>query len=206
MPHTWHDSGTTQTRRARAFQSTCHIRGMTIPEGFRPQHGIFQSTCHIRGMTLSLQASAAAYQISIHMPHTWHDDSRTHGTARTDKFQSTCHIRGMTIFSCFFDAGKVFQSTCHIRGMTIKNNAHWRQPVFQSTCHIRGMTTSKCNSTACSLFQSTCHIRGMTAVIREIHIHAVQFQSTCHIRGMTTDKDHAKCAFTYFNPHATYVA
>ena len=35
--------------------------------------GKFQSTCHIRGMTLSYAGLSFALAISIHMPHTWHD-------------------------------------------------------------------------------------------------------------------------------------
>ena len=52
MPHTWHDHG----RRRRggcitAFQSTCHIRGMTRTAFSCALSKQFQSTCHIRGMT-----------------------------------------------------------------------------------------------------------------------------------------------------------
>ena len=52
MPHTWHDTVIAAAVVVRAkFQSTCHIRGMTIP--------------HL--------LSAVLLRISIHMPHTWHD-------------------------------------------------------------------------------------------------------------------------------------
>ena len=35
--------------------------------------------------------------ISIHMPHTWHDTMYTGSSNSTFPFQSTCHIRGMTL-------------------------------------------------------------------------------------------------------------
>ena len=60
-------------RIGNAFQSTCHIRGMTR-RGYRGATCcVFQSTCHIRGMTLSTTAIHLYFSISIHMPHTWHD-------------------------------------------------------------------------------------------------------------------------------------
>ena len=33
----------------------------------------FQSTCHIRGMTPHKRTARTDRNISIHMPHTWHD-------------------------------------------------------------------------------------------------------------------------------------
>ena len=58
----------------KAFQSTCHIRGMTQRCRTCSKACIFQSTCHIRGMTLRTTAGDDAVNISIHMPHTWHDN------------------------------------------------------------------------------------------------------------------------------------
>ena len=55
MPHTWHDS---------------------LGNAFRAKGSVFQSTCHIRGMTLIAAATSDCFNISIHMPHTWHDRLR----------------------------------------------------------------------------------------------------------------------------------
>ena len=55
MPHTWHDVPATLVDILEiSFQSTCHIRGMTVAGGR-----------YARKLT-----------ISIHMPHTWHDAVR----------------------------------------------------------------------------------------------------------------------------------
>ena len=52
MPHTWHDPiAAVLTAKATIFQSTCHIRGMTVGQ-----------CCFL-----------LLRFISIHMPHTWHD-------------------------------------------------------------------------------------------------------------------------------------
>ena len=63
MPHTWHDVFARYISAAALFQSTCHIRGMTIEK----------------------YDLALACIISIHMPHTWHDVQRRHrGVKRKD--------------------------------------------------------------------------------------------------------------------------
>ena len=78
MPHTWHDAARRPPITAdRRFQSTCHIRGMTWghpPSATSPFP--FQSTCHIRGMTMFVDYEYGLFDISIHMPHTWHDPFR----------------------------------------------------------------------------------------------------------------------------------
>ena len=52
MPHTWHDLTMPKSATAKsAFQSTCHIRGMTTEPESTVLGWLFQSTCHIRGMT-----------------------------------------------------------------------------------------------------------------------------------------------------------
>ena len=97
MPHTWHDRLRSTARMfPSAFQSTCHIRGMTSVKGFHAAKKKFQSTCHIRGMTELRARSIGAFVISIHMPHTWHDRWTRARSAPPLIFQSTCHIRGMT--------------------------------------------------------------------------------------------------------------
>ena len=47
-------------------------------------------------MTRAVHIGFRLFDISIHMPHTWHDVSPTVSPAQAKKFQSTCHIRGMT--------------------------------------------------------------------------------------------------------------
>ena len=142
MPHTWHDTMYyNRCRQTSRFQSTCHIRGMTLTGVIRLWYMLFQSTCHIRGMTASNRLRYRQTDISIHMPHTWHDCSPARLRCSSHLFQSTCHIRGMTQ-SCNDTVGVVvFQSTCHIRGMTLCVYLSSKSLVFQSTCHIRGMTS-----------------------------------------------------------------
>ena len=147
---------------SRSFQSTCHIRGMTVLRGIASIHVLFQSTCHIRGMT-----------------------SCAHGVSARLLFQSTCHIRGMT--SAQHRSGLRNSISIHmphtwhdwetemaqaIKQISIHMPHTWHdasmpssgiQPVkFQSTCHIRGMTQNTSWIIAVIVFQSTCHIRGMT--------------------------------------------
>ena len=62
--------------KLKKFQSTCHIRGMTVFARYISAAALFQSTCHIRGMTGCPPDGSCTSHISIHMPHTWHDDCR----------------------------------------------------------------------------------------------------------------------------------
>ena len=98
MPHTWHDTKIrVVTPHWVQFQSTCHIRGMTlITWNVSPPLMSFQSTCHIRGMTNVNRVCIDRNAISIHMPHTWHDGRPAAQETDCLAFQSTCHIRGMT--------------------------------------------------------------------------------------------------------------
>ena len=75
MPHTWHDLPSSSVVHPFRFISihmphTWHDRIMQnvtfVPFGF-------QSTCHIRGMTVFMHSQMQMRTISIHMPHTWHD-------------------------------------------------------------------------------------------------------------------------------------
>ena len=102
MPHTWHDlRRTTVDGSPCVFQSTCHIRGMThLSNCHRNKKILFQSTCHIRGMTDCIESVKLVVKISIHMPHTWHDQVGNCPLHRECTFQSTCHIRGMTLCAC----------------------------------------------------------------------------------------------------------
>ena len=119
MPHTWHDASSTKSARStKSFQSTCHIRGMTIRTSATRLPRIFQSTCHIRGMTVNATAVAERLAISIHMPHTWHD-----------------HYGNMEPYD-YYDISIHMPHTWH-DALPMRYN---RRIEFQSTCHIRGMT------------------------------------------------------------------
>ena len=49
---------------------------MTLEEGVDVvNENTFQSTCHIRGMTIAPEIGSMRLKISIHMPHTWHDSN-----------------------------------------------------------------------------------------------------------------------------------
>ena len=47
-------------------------------------------------MTIGVVRLSPVYNISIHMPHTWHDGAGRVWSRCHRPFQSTCHIRGMT--------------------------------------------------------------------------------------------------------------
>ena len=209
------------------FQSTCHIRGMTISRTRRIVAYSFQSTCHIRGMTSRGRYHRPPAPISIHMPHTWHDYAAWADAVRKI-FQSTCHIRGMTHDEKHPDDvatisihmphtwhdhtsfrprhSLIFQSTCHIRGMTIRTTPASPAKGFQSTCHIRGMTMVWTMTTAGSAFQSTCHIRGMTLALQgDLHLFVHISIHMPHTWHDVLAHDVAESVGN-FNPHATYVA
>ena len=48
-------------------------------------------------MTFEAAEGERQMNISIHMPHTWHDTTHWLTGIQGDAFQSTCHIRGMTL-------------------------------------------------------------------------------------------------------------
>ena len=75
MPHTWHDTEYSKFKGVDlSFQSTCHIRGMTtapfiwitLADDFNP-HATYVAWHQQRDLIANL------WEISIHMPHTWHD-------------------------------------------------------------------------------------------------------------------------------------
>ena len=47
-------------------------------------------------MTIEANYSSYPIMISIHLPHTWHDNRACGAKTHHNRFQSTCHIRGMT--------------------------------------------------------------------------------------------------------------
>ncbi len=167
------------------FQSTCHIRGMTLREARQIQDSrISIHMPHTWHDAICMVGMSGRLSISIHMPHTWHDARQTAGPMSISSFQSTCHIRGMTGCSAAEAGGSTFQSTCHIRGMTAAFLCLYSKGgVFQSTCHIRGMTA-----------KSTQTEKALKISIHMPHTwHDFQTAS-----GGTDGHD--------FNPHATYVA
>ena len=127
----------------KPFQSTCHIRGMTIIARIdKIRRRISIHMPHTWHDAICMVGMSGRLSISIHMPHTWHDARQTAGPMSISSFQSTCHIRGMTGCSAAEAGGSTFQSTCHIRGMTSAPPYSDSRKAFQSTCHIRGMTAS----------------------------------------------------------------
>ena len=122
-------------------------------------------------------------EISIHMPHTWHDHQPDEAHRRvliSIHMPHTWHD-----YAAWADAvRKIFQSTCHIRGMTHDE----KHPDDVATISIHMPHTwhdhTSFRPRHSLIFQSTCHIRGMT--IRTTPASPAKgFQSTCHIRGMT---------------------
>ena len=107
---------------------------------YLPIYSRFQSTCHIRGMTLAKTIEDYIRNISIHMPHTWHDalkDLEARGVVISIHMPHTWHdvVRGQqntlvlisihmphtwhdNFFAPILRSRRLFQSTCHIRGMT----------------------------------------------------------------------------------------
>ena len=173
---------------------------------YLPIYSRFQSTCHIRGMTLLFNSATAAEGISIHMPHTWHDTCcRTY--AQTVRFQSTCHIRGMT-HRLLAPADKHLISIHmpHTWHDSTGSDLNAQLDQFQSTCHIRGMTSMPSISKRPILFQSTCHIRGMTPE----RTPRKRADAGISIHMPHTWHDARPCrrrrAGRNCNPHATYVA
>ena len=74
MPHTWHDVNTFAFYSAiRKFQSTCHIRGMTITEFFDHLGRVISIHMPHTWHDPTLVCPFFNFIISIHMPHTWHD-------------------------------------------------------------------------------------------------------------------------------------
>ena len=75
MPHTWHDAPKPDYVPRGEFISIHmpHTWHDALPVRLLLPDWLFQSTCHIRGMTLYCAVLTACCQISIHMPHTWHD-------------------------------------------------------------------------------------------------------------------------------------
>ena len=98
MPHTWHDitPGTPQQPVIISIHMP-HTWHDTLSSFTTSMVSLFQSTCHIRGMTVWTLRIFADKHISIHMPHTWHDAPIKAIIADRVEFQSTCHIRGMTV-------------------------------------------------------------------------------------------------------------
>ena len=166
----------------------------------------FQSTCHIRGMTISALADQQSFYISIHMPHTWHDALRSGFRAVPAEFQSTCHIRGMTHRHPVGDGTGQFQSTCHIRGMTSGKRGCWLVLTISihmpHTWHdVLFFFLYPCDVISIHMPHTWHDICGLC-----IFTQTYLFQSTCHIRGMTPDRARQSVVYDNFNPHATYVA
>ena len=106
MPHTWHDmSRIGILSRSRIFQSTCHIRGMTHLLGhICVQLVISIHMPHTWHDDVIGRPNLSDESISIHMPHTWHDalDPRKIRSSADISIHMphTCHIRGMTNSGC----------------------------------------------------------------------------------------------------------
>ena len=207
MPHTWHDV----------------IIYCLFPFGI-----LFQSTCHIRGMTLVLGLQSASSSISIHMPHTWHDNNSVHLIHPPFVFQSTCHIRGMTYALLLLHVQPWISihmpHTWHdihewnLLWLYLNFNPHATYVAWHLTQN-HNTTIHNFNPHATyvawpsikplldllKIFQSTCHIRGMTgntagsAQKKYISIH---MPHTWHDPRVPWGCP----ARSYFNPHATYVA
>ena len=168
--------------------------------------------------------------ISIHMPHTWHDDSAVllgilfipisihmpHTWHDTEVPVMLTLVKIISIhmphtwhdlyIACNAAARRLFQSTCHIRGMTVDVVRQLNTTRgFQSTCHIRGMTFLRPSCYASCLFQSTCHIRGMT--LRKLDP-GTKFCISIHMPHTWHDpvRRADRRGRGNFNPHATYVA
>ena len=147
------------------------------------------------------------WQISIHMPHTWHDHVCRYQLIYIAVISIHMPHTWHDLTSAMLCTSVVsFQSTCHIRGMTPRTPATVAQRLlFQSTCNIRGMTAVVELQGLVDLFQSTCHIRGMT---HQGRIGVAQRMISIHMPHTWHDMLPAQLynLHTDFNPHATYVA
>ena len=123
----------------------------------------FQSTCHIRGMTIGVVRLSPVYNISIHMPHTWHDGAGRVWSRCHRPFQSTCHIRGMT---------PDVQEAIDTVQISIHMPHTWHDGIARNSFHPRTISIH---------MPHTWHDASMPSS----GIQPVKFQSTCHIRGMT---------------------
>ena len=157
-------------------------------------------------MTEEIRRIAAGRNISIHMPHTWHDtDTRCRSCTRKT-FQSTCHIRGMTIRCRVLRAGKII--SIHMPHTWHDHQQHALFVVGGISIHMPhtwhdSAALPVCSPTAISIHMPhTWHDRRCARRGRSRPSISIHMPHTWHDQNQSRFLPPA----FYFNPHATYVA
>ena len=169
---------------------------------------IFQSTCHIRGMTLTTAYFFNFRYISIHMPHTWHDGANY-------AKRNFCSIISIHMPHTWHDAFVVVKAVVIVQ-ISIHMPHTWhdifdaakvngRLAISIHMPHTWHDVLNEIPDFGEQLFQSTCHIRGMTKYGKDVSDEdeiSIHMPHTWHDRIFWARAQRKR----HFNPHATYVA